>query len=83
MLTPDPQQARGIHVDGSGVVHLAGSSTDHHGEVLPSPGCNTGLAGWDPRRLRFTDAPINCRKCQRLIAARQLAVPVEQIALPI
>lgn len=31
------------------------------------PACGSGLNGWNPQRLVATDAPINCRRCNRFL----------------
>ncbi|MFI7451391.1 hypothetical protein ACIBQX_28110 [Nonomuraea sp. NPDC049714] len=70
------QAAPAVRVEGSRTVHLAGTSVDRYDEELPAPACHTGIAGWDPRRLRSSDAPVNCRRCLRLISRRQLPARV-------
>ncbi|MFI7467441.1 hypothetical protein [Nonomuraea sp. NPDC049646] len=66
----------GLRVEGSRTVHLAGTSVDRYDVELPAPACHTGIAGWDPRRLRPSEAPVNCRRCLRIIARSQLPVLV-------
>ncbi|MEO3889103.1 hypothetical protein [Nonomuraea sp. B5E05] len=66
--------ARAVRVEGSRTVHLAGTGVDRHDEELPAPACHTGIAGWDPRRLRSSQAPVTCRRCLRLIQRLQVSV---------
>jgi hypothetical protein len=75
------ETARGLRVANSRVVHLAGTAPDHRGDELPAPACHVGIAGWDPRRLNSTTSPVTCVRCVRLIEARQLARPIEQLAV--
>lgn len=63
-----------VRVDGSRTVHMAGTSVDRTGAPLPHPACNTGIAGWDPSRLRASQAPVNCLRCIRLAKRRQMPV---------
>jgi hypothetical protein len=63
--------ASGLRLLDSGTVHLAGTARDHRGEDLPAPACHTGISGWDPTRLVATEAPVTCRRCVRLLEARQ------------
>ena len=68
-----------LRLDNSNVVHLAGTATDHRGETLPAPACHVGVAGWDPRRLRASTAPVTCRRCKHLLKARQItALPMQE-----
>ena len=32
---------------------------------LPRPACNTGIGGWDPRRLRPMLAAVTCERCRK------------------
>ncbi|WP_219505337.1 hypothetical protein [Nonomuraea ceibae] len=70
------QAAPAVRVEGSRTVHLAGTSVDRYDEELPAPACRTGIAGWDPRRLRVSLAPVTCRRCLGLVQRRQMPVPV-------
>ena len=74
-------ETRGLRVGNSRIVHLAGTAPDHRGVELPAPACHVGVSGWDARRLNATESPINCHRCVKLIAARQLAVPIKQLAI--
>lgn len=80
--TADPPSDRldvALRLDNSRVVHLAGTATDHRGETLPAPACHVGVAGWDPRRLRASTAPVTCRRCKHLLKARQItALPMQE-----
>lgn len=68
-----------LRLDNSHIVHLAGTATDHRGETLPAPACHVGVAGWDPRRLHVSEAPVTCRRCLHLLEARQIpAVPLQE-----
>ncbi|MFC5821816.1 hypothetical protein [Nonomuraea harbinensis] len=64
-------EASALRVDNSRTTHLAGTSIDRYDVELPAPACHTGIAGWDSRRLRASTAPVNCRRCLRLLERRQ------------
>lgn len=64
-------------MDGRGRVHRPAMTTDHRGDELPAPACNTGVAGWDARRLRWTDAPVDCLRCLRRGPAEP--IPAQQV----
>lgn len=70
---------RGLRVDSGGRVHRPSLVKDHRGEELPAPACSTGIAGWDARRLHWTDDPVDCLRCLRLGAAQ--VIPAAQVAL--
>lgn len=70
-----------VRVEGSGTVHHAGTSIDRTGAPLPHPACNTGIAGWDPGRLRPSKAPVNCLRCIRLAKKGQRPAHVGPAAL--
>lgn len=72
---------RGVRVGVTGRVHRPGYSIDHRGVALPSPACNTGIAGWDARRLRFTDAPVDCLRCLHKGGAAVYVAPLQQLAV--
>jgi len=70
-----------VRLENSRIVHLAGTSADHRGETLIAPACHVGIAGWDSRRLRLSQAPVNCCRCRRLLTAGQTPERVAQVAL--
>lgn len=71
---------RGVRLGTGGRVHRPSTATDHRGDLLPAPACNTGIAGWDARRLRFTEAPVDCLRCLRMAGAAEY-VPLQQLAM--
>ncbi|MGI5274142.1 hypothetical protein ACQEUU_33755 [Nonomuraea sp. CA-218870] len=65
-------EASALRVENSHTIHLAGTSVDRYDVELPAPACHTAISGWDPRRLRASTAPVNCRRCLRLIKRQQI-----------